>query len=82
MHTDETVNELARDDSYSHISVFQEIGQLLLPGLKQLASLIKASRTDRGDAISAIVVALQMITQYCKKLKYKREIVLVTKGRG
>ncbi|KAL8673333.1 MAG: hypothetical protein Q9168_002257 [Polycauliona sp. 1 TL-2023] len=34
------------------------------------------------DAISAIVIAIQMITKYCKKLKYKRKIVLVTNGRG
>ena len=33
-------------------------------------------------AISAIVVAIQMITKHCKKLKYKRKIVLVTDGRG
>ena len=33
-------------------------------------------------AISAIVIAIQMITKYCKKLKYQRKIVLVTNGRG
>lgn len=33
-------------------------------------------------AISAIVIAIQMITKHCKKLKYKRKIVLVTNGRG
>ena len=33
-------------------------------------------------AISAIVVAIQMIAKYCKKLKYRRKIVLVTDGRG
>ena len=33
-------------------------------------------------AISAIVIAIQMITKHCKKLKYKRKIVLVTDGRG
>ena len=33
-------------------------------------------------AISAIVVAIQMIAEHCKKLKYKRKIVLVTDGRG
>ena len=35
-----------------------------------------------GSAISAIVIAIQMITKHCKKLKYKRKIVLVTNGRG
>ena len=33
-------------------------------------------------AISAIVIAIQMIIKYCKKLKYKRKIVLVTDARG
>lgn len=33
-------------------------------------------------AISAIVIAIQMITKHCKKLKCKRKIVLVTDGRG
>ena len=33
-------------------------------------------------AISAVVIAIQMITKYCKKLKYQRKIVLVTNGRG
>lgn len=34
------------------------------------------------SAISAIVIAIQMITKYTKKLKYRRKIVLVTDGRG
>lgn len=33
-------------------------------------------------AISAIVIAISMITKYCKKLKYKRKIVLVTDAMG
>lgn len=82
VRTDNTNNELAGDQSYSNISVLQEIGQLLLPGLQHLRHLIKPSETDSGDAISAIVVALQMIAASTKKLKYKRQIILVTSGRG
>lgn len=33
-------------------------------------------------AISALVLAIHMITEHCKKLKYKRKIVLVTNGEG
>ncbi len=33
-------------------------------------------------AISAIVVAIQMIEKKCKKLQYKRRIILVTNGEG
>ena len=32
--------------------------------------------------MSALVVAIDMINTYTKKLKYKRKIVLVTNGRG
>ena len=83
LRTDQTDNELGGDDaSYNNISVLQEIGQLLLPSLKQLRPLIKPSKTENGDAISAVVIALEMISKYTKKLKYKRQIVLVTNGRG
>ena len=77
-----TSNELSGEDSFSHISVFQDIKQTLLPDLQRLHDLIKPSKTDAGDAISALVLAIQMITKYCKKLKYHRKIVLVTNGRG
>ena len=33
-------------------------------------------------AISAIVLAIQMISTFCKHLKYKKKIVLVTDARG
>ena len=82
VRTDGTSNELDSEESFAHISVLQEIGQLLLPGLKELRELVKVSDTDEGDAISAIVVAIQMIAKYTKKLKYKRKIVVVTDGRG
>lgn len=41
-----------------------------------------AWHTDDNQAISSIVLAIQMISTYCKKLKYRREIVLVTNGNG
>ncbi|KAI4262846.1 MAG: hypothetical protein L6R42_001980 [Xanthoria sp. 1 TBL-2021] len=82
LRTDGTENELSGEDSFEHISVLQEISNILLPDLKQLRSKIVPSSTDKGDAISAIVIAIQMITKYCKKLKYKRKLVLVTDGRG
>ena len=82
LRTDSTKNELSSEESFEHICVLQEIGQLLLPGLKQLREKIEVSGTDEGDAISAIVIAIQMITKYTKKLKYRRKIVLVTDGRG
>ncbi|KAM0803465.1 SPOC like C-terminal domain-containing protein [Usnea florida] len=82
LRTDRTENELDGEESFQNISVLQEIKQVLLPGLKELRQKVVVSNTAAGDAISAIVLAIQMITKHCKKLKYKRKIVLVTDGRG
>ncbi|KAL9026873.1 MAG: hypothetical protein Q9196_004527 [Gyalolechia fulgens] len=82
LRTDGTANELGNEESFENISVFQEISNILLPDLKQLRRKVELSNTASGDAISAVVIAIQMITKYCKKLKYKRRIVLITDGRG
>ncbi|MCJ1485272.1 ATP-dependent DNA helicase II subunit 2 [Schaereria dolodes] len=82
LRTDGTANELEDEESFSHISVIQEISQILLPDLRRMRQAIKLSSTDEGDAISAVVIAIQMITKYCKKLKYQRKVVLVTDGCG
>lgn len=82
LRTDRTENELDEEESFEHICVLQEITQVLLPDLKRLRSKVKVSNTNKGDAISAIVIAIQMITKHCKKLKWKRKIVLVTDGQG
>lgn len=40
------------------------------------------SFSHRPLAISSLILAIDMIVRYCKKLKYKRKIVLVTDGMG
>lgn len=81
--TDKTDNELApTDDSYEHITVYQELGQVQLPDLQNLQKIIVPNKTGQGDAISAVCVAVMMIAKTCKKLKYKRKIILVTSGHG
>ncbi|KAL8640673.1 MAG: hypothetical protein Q9228_002432 [Teloschistes exilis] len=82
LRTDETANELESEESFENISVLQEISNVLLPELQLLRDRIVLSNVNSGDAISAIVIAIQMITKQCKKLKYKRKIILVTDGRG
>ncbi|KAL1959864.1 hypothetical protein VTO42DRAFT_1009 [Malbranchea cinnamomea] len=85
LKTDESDNEMWRkhqEDSYAHLSIFQPIGQILMPDLRKLQKLIKPSNVDEGDAISSIILAIEMIIQYCKRLKYKRRIVLVTNGKS
>lgn len=80
--TDGTNNELGDDAAYQHVTVLKPIGQALMPDLRMLQKHIKPSHTNAGDALSALVIAIQMITTFCKKLKYKRQITLVTNGTG
>ncbi|KAI9757355.1 MAG: ATP-dependent DNA helicase II subunit 2 [Candelina submexicana] len=80
--TASTSNELEEEQNYEHITVLQPISQILMDELRNLHSAIRPSGTDAGDAISALVIAIQMINKYCKKLKYRRTVVLVTNGRG
>lgn len=82
LRTDGTSNKLENDAGYENISVLQEIGPVSMSSLKNLKSLIKPSKTWSGDAISAIVVAVDMIDSFTKKLKWVRKIVLVTDGQG
>ncbi|KAJ9637209.1 ATP-dependent DNA helicase yku80 [Coniosporium tulheliwenetii] len=82
LRTDETNNDLQEDENYQHISVLQPLSQILMPDLRKLRDEIRPSSTDDGDAVSALIVAIQMIAMHCRKLKYKRKIVLVTNGRG
>ncbi|OQD77574.1 hypothetical protein PENDEC_c002G05822 [Penicillium decumbens] len=82
LRSDDTSNELENDPSFSNIAVIQNIGQVLMPDIRKLRDCIKPSHTNKGDAISSIVIAIQMISAYCKKLKYKRKIVLITNGTG
>ncbi|KAK6529171.1 ATP-dependent DNA helicase II subunit 2 [Arthrobotrys megalospora] len=81
--TDDSDNGLVQnDDNYTNISVLNPMGQFLMPQIRGLKKLLGPSRTDQGDGISALVVALDIIEKYCKKLKYIRNIVLLTNGTG
>jgi ATP-dependent DNA helicase 2 subunit 2 len=82
LRTDETNNKLQEDEGYEHISVLQELGPMTMSSLRSLQDAIKPSNTSAGDAISAIVVAVDLIDAFTKKLKYIRKIVLVTDGQG
>ncbi|KAM0515279.1 hypothetical protein ACHAPE_006236 [Trichoderma viride] len=81
LRTDETNHTLA-EDGYDHISILQPLGPMSMSGLKTLQPTIKPSQTTEGDAISAIVIAVDMIDTFTKKNKWKRQICLITDGRG
>lgn len=82
LRTDETDNVLDSDDGYTNLTIFQPIEQILIPHLRKLRNKLATSSTEAGDAVSALVLAIQMITTYCRKLQYIRRIVLVTDARG
>lgn len=82
LRTDDTENVLGTEDDYQHISTLRDIGQVLMEDFQTLRKKLVVSETNAGDAISALVIAIQMIVIECKKLKYDRKIVLVTDARG
>jgi ATP-dependent DNA helicase 2 subunit 2 len=81
LRSDGTENELGDDDAYQNISVLQELAQIQMVELRKLRNELILSGTDSGDAVSAIVIAIQMIERQCRKLKYTRRIVLITDGK-
>ncbi|KAK4173952.1 SPOC like C-terminal domain-containing protein [Triangularia setosa] len=85
LNTNETDNDLANGgelEGYDNISVLQPIGPMSMTELRELRSKVQPSRSYGADPVSAVVVALTMIEQYTKKLKYKRRIILVTNGES
>lgn len=82
LKTDGTKNDSGKEAEYHHITVFQDLSQILMPQLRRLRDELVVSSTDAGDALSALVVAIQMIINTCKKLQYMRKIVLVTDARA
>lgn len=84
LRTDETRNDQADqgDEGYENISVLQPLGAMTLADLRALKEAVKPSDSMSGDAVSAVVVATEMIVAFTKELKYDRKIVLVTDGLG
>ena len=82
LRTDGSDNDLSSEEDYQHISIYHKLSQVLMPDLRKLRESLVVSSTEAGDAISSLVIAIQMITETCKKLQYLRKIVLVTDGRG
>ncbi|KAF3910167.1 hypothetical protein ABW21_db0200433 [Orbilia brochopaga] len=81
--TDGSDNSLVQNDaSYGNICVLSPMSQFLMPQIRSLQNLLHPSHTEEGDGISAIVVAMDLIEKFCKKLKYIRNIVFLTNGNG
>ncbi len=67
--------------------VLRPLGNMDLDHLPELQNKITPNATDAGDAISAIVLAVQLITEFTilksgKPGVYARKIILLTDGQG
>ncbi|KAI1634123.1 putative Ku family DNA helicase [Biscogniauxia mediterranea] len=80
LRTDDTSNPLQEEDGYDNISVLQELGPMNMENMRTLQRRIKPCDCESGDAVSAVVLAIEMIRRFTKKLKYQRRIILVTDG--
>ncbi|KAK6335325.1 ATP-dependent DNA helicase II subunit 2 [Orbilia javanica] len=81
--TDGSDNSLVQnDENYENISILSPMSQFLMPQIRGLKELLEPSTTNQGDGVSALVVALDIIEKYCKRLKYIRNIVFLTNGTG
>jgi len=70
-----------------YTQVLRPLGNMDLHQLDELRAQITPSGTEAGDAISAIVVAVHMITEFTKLKSgkpgsYTRKIALLTDGQG
>ena len=83
LRTDKTDNSHDHADGYENISVLQEVCPMTLSTLRELRTHIRPNKSHVGDAISAIIVAGDMINEAApQRLKYTRRIILVTNGKG
>ncbi|CZR54384.1 related to ATP-dependent DNA helicase II, 80 kDa subunit (KU autoantigen protein P86) [Phialocephala subalpina] len=85
--TDETDNPLGDDEGYANISVLQQLVPMTMAQFNDLRTKITPSETEGGDAISAIIVAMDMIEKKTtlktgKPGKWARKIILMTDGQG
>jgi ATP-dependent DNA helicase 2 subunit 2 len=55
---------------------------MLMPDVRQCRNNFVASKTNSGDPLSALILALHMTTEHCKRLKYIKNIYLITNGRS
>ena len=70
------------EDEYPNIDALKHPTTILMPDIRELNEKLKPSHTNSGDAVSAIVVAIQMIDDFCGTKKYKKSIILVTRADG
>ncbi|KAJ3154968.1 X-ray repair cross-complementing protein 5 [Geranomyces michiganensis] len=86
--TEETDNVLSEGESYQHVSAYRferEDDPLLAMADLSLLKYIEqggALGTGQGDLMDAIVVAVHMLDEHCRKLKWEKRITIFTDARG
>ncbi|RGB33638.1 SPOC like C-terminal domain-containing protein [Rhizophagus diaphanus] len=81
--TDETDNQLndQTPGEYENITTLYPIEQPQLPILRTVNNNMPHGNVQ-ADAFDAIIVALNMMEEYCKKLKFTKKIYLFTDGES
>ncbi|EPX72785.1 Ku domain-containing protein Pku80 [Schizosaccharomyces octosporus yFS286] len=79
---DETKNDLAEQEAYWNINVIYPIQTSLFTKLQAVKSRLVPNRTMQGDLISAIVVSFDIIARFCKKNKWRKNMIVLTGARG
>jgi ATP-dependent DNA helicase 2 subunit 2 len=70
---------------FDGVLVLMEINwwhRLLMPQIRKLEFFLKPNKANKGDGISALVFAVQMLLTHSEKRKYINNIVMITNGTG
>ncbi|KAF9986533.1 ATP-dependent DNA helicase II subunit 2 [Mortierella antarctica] len=77
----DTNNDLATLDAngadYQFVDVLQPLGIATLDLMKGVQDDIELGET-MGDCMDGLIVSLDMMTKFCKKLKYQKKIYIIT----
>ncbi|KAG0292960.1 ATP-dependent DNA helicase II subunit 2 [Dissophora globulifera] len=80
-----TNNDLASEDEngadYQFVDVLQPLGIATLELMKGVQDDVKLGET-MGDCMDGLIVAMDMMTKFCKKLKYEKKIYILTDACG
>ncbi|KAJ9658971.1 ATP-dependent DNA helicase yku80 [Neophaeococcomyces mojaviensis] len=82
LRTDKTKNHMQEEGGYENITLIQSIQNITMPELRRLPGQLHANTTDSGDALSAVILAVDMIMKHCRDLKFAKRIYLITNGTG
>lgn len=83
--TEDTDNSMSTSSAgYNNISVWLPMSEgPSLGQLQEIQERLRIPSTNRnGDPISALIVALDMINNFCGGRKYRKRIIMTTSGEG